>query len=255
MGIVCKNIVKKYVTKDKEREQTVLNQLSFEIQSGEMVAIRGRSGAGKSTLLHILGLLDVMDSGSYMLDGTDVSQLNNKKMAKARNEKIGFILQDYGLIEEETVLYNVELPLLFSTVKLGRIKDIALEKLEKTGVEHLADKKVSVLSGGEKQRVAIARALVNEPDYIMADEPTGALDSRSARMLLTQLTTLNEKENATIMMVTHDSVSASYCKRILFIKDGKLYNELVRGEEDRKEFYNKILQVVSLLGGDLDDEC
>lgn len=221
MGIVCKNIVKKYVTKDKEREQTVLNQLSFEIQSGEMVAIRGRSGAGKSTLLHILGLLDVMDSGSYMLDGTDVSQLNNKKMAKARNEKIGFILQDYGLIEEETVLYNVELPLLFSTVKLGRIKDIALEKLEKTGVEHLADKKVSVLSGGEKQRVAIARALVNEPDYIMADEPTGSLDTGNADLVVSILKQLNQ-EGKTIIMVTHDDGVAHACQRIVRIEDGRL---------------------------------
>ena len=221
MGIVCKNIVKKYVTKDKEREQTVLNQLSFEIQSGEMVAIRGRSGAGKSTLLHILGLLDVMDSGIYMLDGTDVSQLNNKKMAKARNEKIGFILQDYGLIEEETVLYNVELPLLFSTVKLGRIKDIALEKLRKTGVEHLADKKVSVLSGGEKQRVAIARALVNEPDYIMADEPTGSLDTGNADLVVSILKQLNQ-EGKTIIMVTHDDGVAHACKRIVRIEDGRL---------------------------------
>lgn len=221
MGIVCKNIVKKYVTKDKEREQIVLNQLSFKIQSGEMVAIMGKSGAGKSTLLHIIGLLDVMDRGSYILDGIDVSQLNNKKMAKARNEKIGFILQDYGLIEAETVLYNVELPLLFSSTKFGRIKDIALEKLRKIGVEHLADKKISVLSGGEKQRVAIARALVNEPDYIMADEPTGSLDTENAKLVVSILNQLNQ-EGKTIIIVTHDDEVAHACRRIVTIKDGQL---------------------------------
>ena len=185
-----------------------------------MVAIKGKSGAGKSTLLHILGLLDVMDSGSYLLDDIDVNRLNNQEMAKIRNKKIGFILQDYGLVEDETVLYNVGLPLMFSSTKLSEIQSLARKKLKKIGVENLCEKKVAVLSGGEKQRVAIARALVNDPDYIMADEPTGSLDKSNAGRVVEILKQLNE-EGKTIIMVTHDDAVANACKRIVIIEDGK----------------------------------
>ena len=218
MGIVLREAVKKYPLGDGGKEQVVLNGLSLTVRDGEMVAVRGKSGAGKSTLLHILGLLDVMDSGSYLLDDKDVSRLGNKEMARTRNKKIGFILQDYGLVEDETVLYNVGLPLMFSSVKLSKIQPIAREKLKKAGVEDLGDKKVSVLSGGEKQRVAIARALVNDPDYIMADEPTGALDTGNADRVIEILKQLND-EGKTIIIVTHDDAVASACKRVITIED------------------------------------
>lgn len=221
MGIVLREAVKKYPLGDGGKEQTVLNGLSLTVRDGEMVAVRGKSGAGKSTLLHILGLLDVMDSGSYLLDDKDVSRLGNREMAKTRNKKIGFILQDYGLVEDETVLYNVGLPLMFSSVKLGKIQMIAREKLKKTGVEALCYKKVSVLSGGEKQRVAIARALVNDPDYILADEPTGALDTGNADRVIEILKQLNN-EGKTIIIVTHDDAVASACKRVITIEDGQV---------------------------------
>ena len=222
MGIKLENITKKYKKKETSEYQSVLNDISLEIKSGELVAIRGKSGAGKSTLLHIIGLLDTMTTGKYFLDETNILELNDKELARTRNQKIGFILQDFGLIEEETVLYNVSLPLMFGKEKLKTIKPKAMEKLHKVGVEHLAEQKVSVLSGGEKQRVAIARALVNEPDFILADEPTGALDSKNAENIMRILKALNA-EGKTVIVVTHDDMVANSCKRIIEIQDGKVY--------------------------------
>lgn len=216
MGIILNDIVKKYSIGGEGKEQIVLNGMSLAVSEGEMIAIKGKSGVGKSTLLHIMGLLDVMDGGSYLLDDIDVKQLNNNQRAKLRNNKIGFILQDYGLIEDETVLYNVGLPLMFSSEKLGKIQLLARQQLKKFGVDELADKKVSVLSGGEKQRVAIARALVNNPDYIMADEPTGALDHTNANRIIEILKILNSEGN-TIIIVTHDDDVANSCERIVTI--------------------------------------
>ena len=222
MGIVLKEIIKKYPVGNGGKEQVVLNGLSLSVQDGEIVAIKGKSGAGKSTLLHIMGLLDVMDSGSYLLDDIDVSCLGNKEMAKMRNKKIGFVLQDYGLVEDETVLYNVELPLMFSSAKLRKIQSAARKTLRKIGVENLCDKKVSVLSGGEKQRVAIARALVSEPNYIMADEPTGALDSKMGNEILKFFKQLNKEMGITIVMITHEFDIAKYASRLIHIRDGHI---------------------------------
>lgn len=221
MGLELSNIYKEYKINGDNEIQSVLNGVNLTITDGEMIAIMGKSGAGKSTLLHIIGLLDVCDRGNYKLDGEDISDFTNKQRAKIRNEKIGFVLQDFGLVEDETVMENVSLPLMLSRTSMKKIREVALEKMKKVGVEHLSNKKVSVLSGGEKQRVAIARALVCDPEYIMADEPTGALDSVNAEKIMLILSSLN-KEGKTVIIVTHDETVAKKCGRIITIKDGKI---------------------------------
>ncbi len=221
MGLELSNIYKEYEINRDNEIQSVLNGVNLTIADGEMIAIMGKSGAGKSTLLHIIGLLDVCDRGNYKLDGEDISDFTNKQRAKIRNEKIGFVLQDFGLVEDETVMENVSLPLTLSRTSMKKIREVALEKMKKVGVEHLSNKKVSVLSGGEKQRVAIARALVCDPEYIMADEPTGALDSVNAEKIMSILSSLN-KEGKTVIIVTHDETVAKKCGRIITIKDGKI---------------------------------
>lgn len=221
MGLELSNIYKEYKINGDNEIQSVLNGVNLTITDGEMIAIMGKSGAGKSTLLHIIGLLDICDQGTYKLDGEDISDFTNKQRAKIRNEKIGFVLQDFGLVEDETVIENVSLPLMLSRTSMKKIREVALEKMKKVGVEHLSNKKVSVLSGGEKQRVAIARALVCDPEYIMADEPTGALDSVNAEKIMSILSSLN-KEGKTVIIVTHDETVAKKCGRIITIKDGKI---------------------------------
>lgn len=232
-----------------------IDGISFTMREGEFVGIMGASGSGKTTLLNCISTIDTVTAGHIKIDGKDITTLHGAKLADFRREKLGFIFQNFNLLDTLTAYDNIALALSVLRVPVREIEQRIQNIAGVLGITDVLEKYPYEMSGGQQQRVAAARAIITRPALILADEPTGALDSRSARMLLTQLTTLNEKENATIMMVTHDSVSASYCKRILFIKDGKLYNELVRGEEDRKEFYNKILQVVSLLGGDLDDEC
>lgn len=232
-----------------------IDGISFTMREGEFVGIMGASGSGKTTLLNCISTIDTVTAGHIKIDGKDITTLHGAKLADFRREKLGFIFQNFNLLDTLTAYDNIALALSVLRVPVREIEQRIQNIAGMLGITDVLEKYPYEMSGGQQQRVAAARAIITRPALILADEPTGALDSRSARMLLTQLTTLNEKENATIMMVTHDSVSASYCKRILFIKDGKLYNELVRGEEDRKEFYNKILQVVSLLGGDLDDEC
>ena len=202
----------------------MLNGVNLTITDGEMIAIMGKSGAGKSTLLHIIGLLDICDQGTYKLDGEDISDFTNKQRAKIRNEKIGFVLQDFGLVEDETVMENVSLPLMLSRTSMKKIREVALEKMKKVGVEHLSNKKVSVLSGGEKQRVAIARALVCDPEYIMADEPTGALDSNTSDDIMDVFEELN-RNGHTVIIVTHDNGVAARCQRVIEIKDGEVLSE------------------------------
>lgn len=221
MGIRLENI-KKTFEKEGEGRWNVLNGVSFVIEDGEMIAIQGKSGAGKSTLLQILGLLDNATTGSYCLDGENVEKMKNKKRAKIRNEKMGFVLQDFGLIEEESVWYNVAIPLFLGLEPLKNIRKKVHDSLKKIGIEDLENKKVAVLSGGEKQRVAIARAIINEPKYILADEPTGALDSDNVEKIMSILENLH-KEGKTILVVTHDNQVAEKCDRTLYIKDGNIW--------------------------------
>ena len=219
-GMQIKN-VKKIYDKNQKNEKCVLNDVSFEIKKGEMVAVIGKSGSGKSTLLHILGCMDTISSGTYYLDGIQVDSLSNKKQAELRSSKIGFILQDFGLLPDDTVLENVILPMMFDRTNLAKVKEKAIEKLKLVGMEKQLHQKVATLSGGEKQRVAIARALVKDPDYILADEPTGALDTENAKTFMEQLHKLH-RMGKTIVMVTHDLELAKECERMLKIVDGNV---------------------------------
>lgn len=219
-GMQIKN-VKKIYDKNQKNEKCVLNDVSFEIKKGEMVAVIGKSGSGKSTLLHILGCMDTISSGTYYLDGIQVDSLSNKKQAELRSSKIGFILQDFGLLPDDTVLENVILPMMFDRTNLAKVKEKAIEKLKLVDMEKQLHQKVATLSGGEKQRVAIARALVKDPDYILADEPTGALDTENAKMFMEQLHKLH-RMGKTIVMVTHDLELAKECERMLKIVDGNV---------------------------------
>ncbi len=218
MGLELRDVTKAYDVGDKKKK--VLDEVSLTIEDGELVAICGKSGAGKSTLIHMLGLLDKPDSGKILIDEVDASSLSEQKKAAMRNKKLGFVLQDFGLIEGETAYNNVRVPLLLGSVKFGQIDGLVSEKLKELDIYELAEKDVSLLSGGEKQRVAIARAIVNNPDYILADEPTGSLDSANAANVMGILKKLN-KEGKTVVIVTHDMEIANMCDRIIHIMDGK----------------------------------
>lgn len=218
--IKIENLTKTYNYK-KSNAFTALTDVSLTINEGEMVAIIGKSGAGKSTLLHIIGCIDTFESGTYQIDDIDVHKLSDKKLAKIRNEKVGIVMQDFALVEEYTVIENVKIPLYFGKKQKGKLKDLALDALEKTGIKELANKPVNKLSGGQKQRVAIARAIVNSPSFILADEPTGALDTKTSAEIMDLFKSLNS-EGKTVIIITHDMGVADACKRKIEISDGKI---------------------------------
>ena len=217
------NIVKIYNPK-KSNEFEALHGVSAEIKDGELVAIIGKSGAGKSTLLHILACIDSYQSGEYTIDGTLVKNLSERQYAKIRNEKIGMVMQDFALVEDFTALENVMIPLNFSKKKITNKKEKALAALRSVGIEELAKKPCNKLSGGQKQRVAIARAIVNEPSMILADEPTGALDTKTSAEIMELFKTLNEA-GRTVVIVTHDMNVAEQCGRIIEISDGEIVDQ------------------------------
>ena len=233
--------------------QKALDDVSLNFRDNEFVAILGPSGSGKTTFLNIIGGLDRYDSGDLIINGISTKKYKDRDWDSYRNHTIGFVFQSYNLIPHQTVLANVELALTISGIGKEERKKRAIEALKKVGLGEQLHKKPSQMSGGQMQRVAIARALVNDPDILLADEPTGALDSRSSRMLLESFNFLNTELSATILMVTHDAFTASYAGRVIFIKDGKIFNEIRRGESTRKEFFDKIIDVVTLLGGDLNN--
>lgn len=217
MPIKLTNISKSFSNNSSNKIE-VLKKINLEIQDKEMVAIMGRSGAGKSTLLNIIGCLDSPDEGEYLLDGQDISKLSNSNLSTLRNSNFGFIMQDFALIEDETVRHNILLPTYFSKTK---IKTSCEELAKKLGIYKLLDTKASLLSGGEKQRTAIARAIINDSKYIIADEPTGALDSMNAEMIMNIISDLH-KTGKTVIIVTHDKIVAEKCQRVLNISDGHL---------------------------------
>ena len=224
--------------------------ISFLVSEGEFVAIMGASGSGKTTLLNTISTIDTVTSGNIYLDGVDITTLKEEELADFRRENLGFIFQDFNLLDTLTIEENIALSLIINHEDISIVDKKVDEIAKKLGISDILDKFPYEVSGGQKQRCACARALINEPKLILADEPTGALDSKSSRMLLETMDEMNEKLQATILMVTHDSFSASFCKRVIFIKDGKIFNEILKGEKSRKEFFNEILDVLTLLGGD-----
>ena len=208
---------------------------------------------GKTTLLNCISTIDRVTAGTILMDGIDITKLKGNRLNQFRREELGFIFQDFNLLDTLTAYENIALALTIQKVKAKEIETRVKEIAEKLEITEILKKYPYQISGGQKQRVASARAIVTNPKLILADEPTGALDSKSARQLLATFTTLNQKLNATILMVTHDAFTASYADRIIFIKDGKIFNELRKGNHTRKEFFEKIIEVQTLLGGDLND--
>lgn len=237
-------------------EFKALENINLSICQGEYVAIIGPSGAGKSTLMNIIGCLDVATSGEYLLDGLDTTKSNDSKLAEIRNKKIGFIFQNYNLLPKLNVLENVELPMLYLGIPNKKVREKAMEALKKVGLETHIKHKPAELSGGQKQRVAIARALVTSPQIILADEPTGALDSKTGKEVLQMLTELNDEGN-TIIMITHDKEIAANAKRIITVKDGRIISDTSKGNEaavskDNKD--NIVLEKNEYLSDSVEEE-
>ena len=230
-----------------------IDNISFRLDKGEFVGIMGPSGSGKTTLLNCISTIDTVTTGHIIINNKDITALKAKNLEKFRRDELGFIFQDFNLLDTLTAYENIALALTIQNKKPGEIDTLIKEAAEKLEISDVLKKYPYQMSGGQKQRVASARALVTKPSLILADEPTGALDSKSSRLLLDSFEKLNKELMATILMVTHDAFTASYAHRILFIKDGRIFNELVRGQDTRKEFFNKIIEVVTLLGGDAGD--
>ena len=230
-----------------------INNISFEVNKGEFVAIMGASGSGKTTLLNCISTIDRVTSGYIYVGDVDITKLKGNNLNKFRREELGFIFQDFNLLDTLTAYENIALALSIQNVKPSLIDDRIKKVARELNITDVLEKYPYQMSGGQKQRVASARAIITEPKLVLADEPTGALDSKSSKMLLEKFNYLNEKINTTILMVTHDAFTASYATRVIFIKDGKIFNEIYKGEDSRSEFFNKIIDVVTLLGGDLND--
>lgn len=227
-----------------------IDNISFTVKKGEFVGVMGPSGSGKTTLLNCISTIDTVTSGKIFINDQDITKLKRNGLAKFRREELGFIFQDFNLLDTLTAYENIALALTINKVPASKIDERVKDVASKLEIQNELNKYPIQMSGGQKQRVACARALVTNPSLILADEPTGALDSKSARMLLDSMEKLNQEFKATIMMVTYDAFTASYAHRILFIKDGKIFNEIIRGTDSRKTFFNKIIEVVTLLGGD-----
>ena len=230
-----------------------IDNISFEVDKGEFVAIMGASGSGKTTLLNVISTIDRVTSGHIFLDGEDITKLKGNELNRFRREELGFIFQDFNLLDTLTAYENIALALSIQNAKSSEIDEKVRKVSKELDIEGVLNKYPYQMSGGQKQRVASARAIITDPKLVLADEPTGALDSKSSKMLLERFNYLNKEINTTILMVTHDAFTASYASRVIFIKDGKIFKELYRGDDNRKEFFDKIIDVVTLLGGDLND--
>lgn len=230
-----------------------IDNISFDVQEGEFVAIMGASGSGKTTLLNCISTIDKVTSGNIFVDGQDITRLKGNELNKFRREKLGFIFQDFNLLDTLSAYENISLALSIQNYPAKKIDEEVKKVAKELDIEDVLNKYPYQMSGGQKQRVASARAVITNPTLVLADEPTGALDSKSAKMLLEKFNFLNHSINATILMVTHDSFTASYASRVIFIKDGKVFNEIRKGADSRKIFFNKIIDVVTLLGGDVSD--
>ena len=246
-----KNIEKYYGNKSNLTK--AIDHISFQVEKGEFVGIMGASGSGKTTLLNCISTIDRVTAGTIMVQGQDITKLKGNRLNKFRREELGFIFQDFNLLDTLTAYENIALALTIQRVSAKEIDRRVKEVATNLEIDGILNKYPYQISGGQKQRVASARAIITNPKLVLADEPTGALDSKSARQLLATFDTLNQKLNATILMVTHDAFTASYAERIIFIKDGKIFDELRKGDDDRKKFFEKIIEVQTILGGDLND--
>lgn len=242
------NIEKYYGNKDNITK--AIDNISFKVGKGEFVGIMGPSGSGKTTLLNCISTIDTVTTGNIIINEQDITKLKSKNLEKFRRDELGFIFQDFNLLDTLTAYENIALALTIQGRKASEIDELINKVADNLGIKEILNKFPYQMSGGQKQRVASARAIVTNPALILADEPTGALDSKAARMLLDSFEKLNKELEATILMVTHDAFTASYAHRILFIKDGKIFNELIRGTDSRKEFFDRIIEVITLLGGD-----
>lgn len=243
----AKNVNKTFGTKGNL--YTALQNINLSIEEGEYVGIMGPSGAGKSTLLNIFSTIDTPSSGEITIDGQNIVAMNEEKLSDFRRNKLGFIFQDYNLLDTLTVKENILLPLALSKVPAAEIEKRVEEIADTFGIREILEKYPYHISGGQKQRAAASRAIVSNPSLILADEPTGALDSKSATGLLESLSKLNQQNQATILMVTHDAYAASYCKRVIFINDGRLFKELHKRDMTRQAFFGQIIEVLATLGG------
>lgn len=246
------HLCKTYGTKNGNAVYKALDQVQLEVQEGEFVGVMGPSGSGKTTLLNLLATIDKPTSGHIEINGTNPSKLNNKELALFRRRQLGFIFQDFNLLETLSMKENIILPLVLENRKAADIERKVQEIAATLNITHLLDKRTYEVSGGQQQRAAIARAMIHQPALLLADELTGNLDSKSAKDVMESLKEMNEERGATILMVTHDPFAASYCKRIVFIKDGRLFNEIRRGS-NRQAFFQQILDALSYLGGNFDD--
>lgn len=228
--------------------------VSFEMQKGEFTAVMGPSGSGKTTLLSVISTIEPLSSGKIIVEGLPVSALSENELTTFRRDRLGFVFQEYNLLDTLTVEENIALPLNLKKADRFEIENSVTGVSEALGVTDQLKKFPNELSGGQRQRVACARAVVTSPALILADEPTGALDSRNSRMLMEQFRLINEKLSASILMVTHNTVVASYADRIIFLKDGKIFNEIFRGDRDRKDFRHEIVEVTEMLGGEGEDD-
>ncbi|MGN0318592.1 MAG: ABC transporter ATP-binding protein [Lachnospira sp.] len=245
------NIEKYYGNKSSLTK--AIDNISFEVEKGEFVSIMGASGSGKTTLLNCISTLDKVTTGKIYVGDCEITKLKGNKLNKFRREELGFIFQDFNLLDTLTAFENIALALSIQNVPAKEIDKKVKKLAGELGILDVLNKYPYQMSGGQKQRVASARAIITNPKLVLADEPTGALDSKSSKMLLESFSYLNTELQATILMVTHDAFTASYAKRVIFIKDGKIFNEINRGDSSRKEFFDKIIDVVTLLGGDLNN--
>lgn len=248
--LTVKNLKKVYGTKNNR--VTALHDIDLEVSKGDFISVMGPSGAGKTTLLNIVATIDHPTSGTVEIGGEKLSRMSEDKLSRFRREHLGFIFQDFNLLDNLTVRENIVLPLTLKKDKPAQINKKLASVTKKLGITDILNKYPITISGGQKQRTAAARAIINDPTLILADEPTGALDSKASTDLLKCLSRLNEENNSTIMMVTHDPFAASYSKRVVFIKDGRFYTELI-SDGDRKNLFRRIIDVLKSFGGDDND--
>ncbi|MDW7669519.1 MAG: ABC transporter ATP-binding protein [Bacillota bacterium] len=246
-----KNIEKYYGNKGNITK--AIDDISFEIHEGEFIGIMGSSGSGKTTLLNCISTIDRVTAGHIFIDNSDLTELSSKNLSEFRREKLGFVFQDYNLLDTLTGFENIAISLTILKESPEVIEEKIQKVSKKLGIEDVLNKYPYEMSGGQQQRVAAARAIIKDPTMILADEPTGSLDSKSSKVLMNTFSKLHKDFNATIILVTHDAYTASYTDRILFLKDGKIFNEIIKGEGSQKEYFTNIIEVTSFLGGDMDN--